>query len=161
MDVELWTKWATLGGALIAAFSGVWSLLIQLRGKRDSYIVCLGSSQPEIVQETMMHVVSLSDHPIQIADYGFIDGDQRLRSIPLELEECFEDTQVIGRGESMLEGYSSVFERGYVRRPVPIGAFARSATQSRPRLSFDSNVAVWKRAVIRMKVLLKGRGYLA
>lgn len=161
MDVELWTKWATLGGAVIAAVSGVWSLLIQLRGKRDSYIVCLGSSQPEIVQEKMMHVVSRSDHPIRIADYGFIDSDYRLRSIQLELEECFDDTQVIGRGESMLEGYSSVFERGYVRRHIPIGAFARSATQSRPRLSFDIDVPFWTRFVVRVRVLLKGRGYLA
>ena len=108
-----------------------------------------------------MHVVSLSDHPIQVSDYGFIDSDHRLRSIQLELEECFDDTQVIGRGESLLDGYSSIFERGYVRRPAPIGAFARSATQSRPRLSFDSDVPFWTRLVIRLRIVLKGRGYLA
>lgn len=160
MDVETWTGWATLAGAVIAAISGVWSLLIQLRGKRDGFIVRLGSSRPEMLQETMLHVVSLSDHPVQIADYGFIDANHRLSSFSLELEEFCEETQVVGRGELLLEGYSSIFERGYLRRTPSIGAFARSATQSRPRLSFRHDVSMWKRLVVRVKVLLKGRRYL-
>lgn len=73
MDVESLTKQITLVGAVIAACTGVWSLWLQMRGKRDHYSVGTGTVRPEIIRETMIHVVSHSDHPIYLADYGFID----------------------------------------------------------------------------------------
>lgn len=160
MDLDAWTAWVTLIGAVVGAITGSVSLWMQLRGKRDHFVVGLGSIRPEICRETLMHVVSRSDHQIQIADYGFIDMNHKLSSIPLELDEDFEDTQIIGRGEPLLEGYSSIFELGYIRRDTPIGAFARSATQTRPRLSFSTDVALWTKLAVRVRVLIKGRGYL-
>ena len=73
MDIESLTKQITLVGAVIAAFTGVWSLWLQMCGMRDHFTVGLRTVRPEIIRETMMHVVSHSDHPIHLADYGFTD----------------------------------------------------------------------------------------
>ncbi|KXO83799.1 hypothetical protein AYK87_06525 [Stutzerimonas stutzeri] len=86
MDVDFWTKWATHAVAVVAAISGVWSLLIQLRGKRDSFKVGMGTISPEVLPEVVMHVVSVSEHPIKISDYGFIELNGQLTSIPMEAE---------------------------------------------------------------------------
>lgn len=86
MDVESLTKQITLVGAVVAACTGVWSLWLQMRGKRDHYSVGTGTVRPEIIRETMIHVVSHSDHPIYLADYGFIDPNFKFSSILLEQE---------------------------------------------------------------------------
>ncbi|WP_415760591.1 hypothetical protein [Pseudomonas sp. LT1P18] len=161
MDVESLTKLITLAGAVIAACTGVWSLWLQMRGKRDRFTVGPGTVRPEILRETAMHVVSHSDHPIQLADYGFIDPDFQFSSIPLEQELYdFHDSHVFTRGESALEKRSDYFEIGYVRRDTPIGAFARSVTQSRPRIGFAYDTPLWKKLCVRTLILVKGRGYL-
>lgn len=161
MDVESLTKLITLVGAVIAACTGVWSLWLQMRGKRDRFTVGPGTVRPEILRETTMHVVSHSDHPIQLADYGFIDPSFQFSSIPLEQELYdFHDSHVFTRGESTLEKRSDYFEIGYIRRDTPIGAFARTVTQSRPRIGFAYDTPVWKKLWVRVLLLVKGRGYL-
>ncbi|MBN3966192.1 hypothetical protein IMW75_13010 [Pseudomonas gregormendelii] len=161
MDVESLTKLITLVGAVIAACTGVWSLWLQMRGKRDRFAVRPGTVRPEIIRETMMHVVSHSDHPIQLADYGFIDPDFKFSSIPLERElSDFHDSHLYQRGESVLEKRSDYFEIGYIRRDTPIGAFAKSVTQSRPTIGFAWDTPVWKKLWVRTLLLVKGRGYL-
>ena len=161
MDVESLTKQITLVGAVIAACTGVWSLWLQMRGKRDHFSVGPGTVRPEIIRETMMHVVSHSDHPIELADYGFIDPDFQFASIPLEQElHDFQDSHVYTRGGSSLEKRSDYFEIGYIRRDTPIGAFARSVTQSRPKIGFAYDTPLWKKLRVRALLLVKGRGYL-
>lgn len=161
MDVESLTKLITLAGAVIAACTGVWSLWLQMRGKRDRFSVGPGTVRPEIAQETMMHVVSHSDHPIQLADYGFIDSDFQFASILLEQElHDFHDSHVYTRGGSTLEKRSDFFEIGYIRRDTPIGAYARTVTQTTPRLGFAYDTPTWKKLWVRARMLIRGRGYL-
>lgn len=161
MDVDFWTKWATLAGVVIAAVSGVWSLLIQLRGKQDSFKVGMGTTSPEAAPLTFLHVVSRSDHPIKICDYGFIESDGRLYSIPMESDLgnhiAYEG---VFRGSSMLEKRGDFFEIGYDRTRQAIGCFALSNLQSKPKLAFSYDTPHWKRLKVRLQVLLKGEAYL-
>ena len=161
MDIESLTKQITLVGAVIAAFTGVWSLWLQMCGKRDHFTVGLGTVRPEIMRETMMHVVSTSDHPIYLADYGFIDPNFRFSSILLEQElNSAHDNNMYACGGSSLEKRSDHFEIGYIRRDLPIGAFARSVTQTRPRIGFAYDAPVWKKIWVRVLLLVNGRAYL-
>ena len=161
MDVDFLTKLITLVGAVIAACTGVWSFWLQMRGKRDHYSVGPGTVRPKIIRETMMHVVSHSDHPIYLADYGFIDTDFQLASILLEQGLLdFHDSHVYTRGGSSLGKRNDYFEIGYIRRDTPIGAFARSVTQTRPKIEFTYNTPAWKKLWVRALLLVKGQGYL-
>lgn len=161
MDVDFWTKWATLGGAVIAAVSGVWSLLIQLRGKRDSFKVGMGTISPEVIEEVVMHVVSISDHPIKISDYGFIELNGQLTSIPMEAElTSYIAHEGLFRGSTTLVKRGDSMEVGYCRRRAVIGCFALTNLQSRPNIAFGYDTPTWKQLWVRLKVLLKGKSYL-
>lgn len=162
MDVDFWTKLATLAGAVIAAVSGVWSLLIQLRGKRDSFKVGMDTISPEATPFTFLHVVSRSDHPIKISDYGFIEENGRLYSIPMEadLGEYIAHEGAF-RGSSFLEKRGDAFEVGYDRTRPVIGCFAMTNLESRPTLAFRRVTPLWMRVWVRVKVWCKGDGYLA
>ncbi len=63
MSIKEFTDYVTLAGAVVAAVAGVWNLIFQMRGKRDLFLVQLGSLSPAIEEETMLSVVSRSDHP--------------------------------------------------------------------------------------------------
>ena len=58
--------WATLVGAIVAGVTGLVNLIIQLRGKRDSFTVAPYSSSHDPDQRAFMHVINLSDHPIKL-----------------------------------------------------------------------------------------------
>jgi len=154
MDVSITKEWVTLGGAFVAAVAGVWNLAIQMTGKRDRFLVRLGPFSPDPTPEKSMHVVSLSDHKILLSDWGFIDKDLKIRSIRVELAfDDFHEFEVYSRGSSLLEDRSDLYEVGYLRRDEPIGAFALSVAQTRPRVYFASHTPLWQRLVVRTKLL--------
>lgn len=161
MDVDSWTKWTTLAVAVVAAVSGVWSLLIQLRGKRDSFKVGMGTISPEVIPEVVMHVVSISEHPIKVSDYGFVELTGQLTSIPMEAElASYISHEGLFRGATLLEKRGDSMEVGYCRRRAVIGCFALTNLQSRPKLAFSYDTPIWKRIKVRLQTWWKGKAYL-
>lgn len=152
----------TVIGAVIAAVTGIWNLVLQMRGKSDNYIVALHAIRPILEEETVMHVVSLSDHPIALKDWGFIEPDGRLTSIHLAWEtgELMSD-EIVLRGEADLVARGATFESGYRRRSRPAGAYAISVTQTRPRVCFEPDTPYWRRLSIRWQLVRKGSRYFA
>lgn len=160
MDVDFWTKWATLAVAVVAAISGVWSLLIQLRGKRDNFKVGMGTISPEVLPETVMHVVSISEHPIKIADYGFIELNGQLTSIPMEAELTdYIAHEGLFRGAMLLEKRGDSMEVGYCRRKAVIGCFALTNLQAHPKIAFNYDTSLWNKIKVRSQLYWKGKSY--
>ena len=155
MNIDELGNVITVFGAAIAAVASVWSLALQIRGKRDRFTVQLGGISPSTDQETMLHVVSLSDHTVRLADWGFIEADGRFRSFQLDCETGdIQAEQVVSRGDPELDTFGAYFEAGYVRKKHPAGVFARSITQCRPRVRFDASTQFWRRAWIRLRLLV-------
>ncbi|WP_271007050.1 hypothetical protein [Pseudomonas aeruginosa] len=161
MDLEAWTGWVTLGGAVIAAISGVWSLVIQIRGKKDSFKVGMGTVSPEPIPETVMHVVSSSEHPIKVSDYGFIETSGKLTSILMEAElASYIAHEGLFRGSSILEKRGDSMEVGYCRTRPVIGCYALTNLQERPKIAFSYDTPIFRRIVVRTRIWAKGSGYL-
>jgi hypothetical protein len=155
------TEWVTVFGAAIAAITGSWNLLLQFRGKRDHFVVRLGSVSPTIEQETMLHVISHSDHPIALTDWGFVEANGRFTSLRMEWEVgTLQSEEVSSRGASELSGFGASFETGHVRSTIPLGAYAMSVTQKRPCVCFASGMPPWRRVWIRLRLRLQPH-YLA
>jgi hypothetical protein len=148
-------------GALIAAATGIWNLGLLLRGKRDCFIVGLGSVSPNIDREETMHVISRSEHSVKLVDWGFIEADGTFRSVPMDWEAgSLRNEEIRSGGSSNLASFGDHFETGYVRPDPPHGAFARSITQHRPRLCFDPSMPHYKRLRIRARLCFQPH-YLA
>jgi hypothetical protein len=161
MSIKELTDYVTLVGAVIAAAAGVWNLLLQMRGKRDRFLVRLGAMSPTIEEETMMSVVSRSDHPIRLIDWGFIEANGSFTSFILEWEVGgLHSEEITARGAPRLENFGLHFETGYVRRESPMGAYAISATQSRPIVTFDTSMPFWRQVWIRLRLVFQPN-YLA
>lgn len=164
MDVKFLNEWGTFAGAVIAAITGLTSLFLQFRGKRDNFAVGLDTVTPYAGTETFMNVVSLSDHPIEIVDYGFIEerGERKQEefwSFPEASEHdpaLMSEGVVMMRGSRFLKERNASFESGMDYGPTVIGAFAKSITQKRPKLKFRANVGLWTRIRIRWRVFRRG-----
>ena len=153
MDIKGIGEWITVIGATVAAIASVWNLALQVRGKRDRLVVGLGSVSPSTDEETLLHVVSYSDHPIKLSDWGFIEADGRFSSIVMDWETgTLRSAEVLTRGSSELVGFGSHFESGCVRREAPSGAYAVSITRRSPFLYFDSAMPRWRRLWIRVRL---------
>ncbi|MBF4210166.1 hypothetical protein EI533_20775 [Pseudomonas donghuensis] len=162
MDIEFWTKWVTLAGATIAAASGVWSLKLQMQGKRDAYKLGMGTVMPEAIEEEFLNVVSCCDHPIKFADYGFLDHKGKIQSIVMtaDVDPHFAH-RLIQRGSVKLEKRGDHFEIGYLSRQRIIGCFARTNLELRPRLAFASSTSFLQRTWVWFRIRIKGTRYLA
>lgn len=161
MSIKEFTDYVTLAGAVVAAVAGVWNLIFQMRGKRDLLLVQLGSLSPTIEEETMLSVVSRSDHPVRLTDWGFIEANGSFTSFLMEGEVGdLQSEDITSRGNARLESFGQHFETGYVRRERPLGAYAISATQRRPVITFDTGMPMWRRGWIRMRLLFQS-SYLA
>ena len=138
--------WVTAVAAFVAAVAGIWNLLLQIRGKRDRFVVRLGGASPSIDQETMLHVVSLADHPIKLTDWGFIEASGRFNSFHMDWQTGnLHNEEITSHGTSELKGFGAYFETGYRRKDAPLGAYAISATQTRPHICFAQTVPLWTR----------------
>jgi hypothetical protein len=99
MSIKDLTDYVTLVGALIAAAAGVWNLLLQMRGKRDRFLVRLGAMSPTIEEEPMLSAVSRSDQPIRLMDWGFIEANGSITSFLIEWEVGdLQSVQITSRG---------------------------------------------------------------
>lgn len=153
MSFDELAKAVTVFGVVVAAVTGVWNLYLQLRGKSDHFVVGLGSVSPDINPETMLHVVSRSDHRIQLTDWGYIEADCRFTSFYLEWHAGdLQPDKIVDQGSSDLAGFGTFFETGYVRTKPAFGAYARSVTQRRPRLCFAPEMPYWKRLWIMARL---------
>lgn len=156
MSVKEVGDWVTLVGASVAAVTGVWNLSLRLRGKRDHFVVRLGSASPTIDQETMLRVVSHSDHPVKLTDCGFINADGRFASIRMHWEAgALHSDEITSRGSSELGHFGAHFETGHIRREPPLGAYAISITQRRPTLAFAPEMPFHRRLWIRGRLWLQ------
>jgi hypothetical protein len=154
-------EWVTAVSAMIAAVTGIWSVWWQTRGKHDRFSVGLGSVTPAIEQETILHVVNVSNHAISLKDWGFIEPSGQFDSLPLAYEAgSLQNEEITSRGSPTLVERNATFETGYIRTHNPIGAYAISVTQSRPRLCFYSDTPHWRRLRVRLRLLSRSN-YLA
>ncbi len=153
MSLKEFTEWITVSGVLVAAITGVWNLYLQFRGKRDRFVVRLGGVAPSIEPETMLHVVSYADHPIKLTDWGFIEADGRFSSFRMDWETGDLHTEEItDRGSAELKQFGEHYETGYLRSKAPLGAYAISITQTRPRVCFAPAMPQWRRVWIRVRL---------
>lgn len=156
MNIKDFTDYTTFIGAVIAAIAGVWNLVIQMRGKRDNFLVRLGSLSPDMEPETKMCVVSRSDHPIRLIDWGFIESDGVFRSLIVEWEiGGLLSHEITQKGNFRLESFGQYYETGYQRIQIPMGAYAISATQRIPIITFDSGMPMWRRIWIRLRLFFQ------
>jgi hypothetical protein len=154
MDLESAKDWVTTAGACVAAIAGVWNLAIQMRGRRDRFLVRAGSFFPDGQPGDFMHVISLSDHQVRLADWGFIDDDLKIRSIRVELAyDQWNEHRARILGDPILEKRNDLYEVGYERKNSVIGAFALSVSQTRPRAYFHSSTPLWIQLRMRLKLL--------
>jgi hypothetical protein len=147
---------ATLVGVIVAAATGIWNLVLLMRGKRDSFILRSGTVSPDIYPQEILSVVSKSDHPIALADWGFIEANGTFSSIPMDAAaDPSMNEDLMKTGSIKLAAWGDTFETGYRRRDESIGVFARTVTQTLPRLAFDSNAPLWRRCWIRVRLLFQ------
>lgn len=138
---------------VVSTISGVSKLVLLCRGKYDNFEVRLGSVSPTIDLETMMNVVSHSDHPIKLTDWGFIESDGRFNSFRMSWETGnIHNEEISSRGSSELSGFGQYYETGYVRRTLPFGAYAMTTTQRRPRFCFSSAMTYRRRVWIGLRL---------
>jgi len=156
MSIKELTDYVTLAGAVVAALTSSVNLLLQMRGKHDRFLVRLGTTSPTIEQETMLSVVSQSDHPMRLTDWGFVEANGTFTSFIMEWEVgAFNGKEITSRGSAALESFGQHFETGYVRREEPSGAYAISATQQRPVITFNTTMPLWRRFFIRLRLVFQ------
>jgi hypothetical protein len=168
MDIEIAGRWLTLiaavigaGAGIIAAVTGLWNLYLLMRGKQDAFLVGMGAATPTIEEETVLHVISRSDHQIKLKDWGFIDSTGHLQSLRFNYEAGeLNSDEIMSRGSSCLKERGDVFETGYISRKTILGAYAISMTQRRPRICFQDGATLWWRLRIWLRLVRLGDRYL-
>lgn len=140
-------KWVTLIAAVLAAIGS----FLNLRGKRDKIKVGYGPLHPPLDSKEYVHVVSLSDHPIDIIDYGFVMQRGQLLSLPDRLAHDPYDGECFIDGSRKLESRNEAFEGSIalMGMGLPVGAYARTNSQTRPTIDFRWDMPWWKRLWFR------------
>lgn len=148
--------WITATGAAVAAITGIVNLGLLLRGKRDKFEIRMGPVSPTYYEESMFHVVSKSDHPIKLRDWGFINERRKFESFLLDFD-CgqLHDEHVVQQGKPELEKHGAYYGTGYIRTNNPIGAYALSVGQTRPQVAFSSDTPLSVRLRVRLRLLFR------
>ena len=148
-------KWVTLAGAVLGAVTGVLNLWWKYREKSDRIRVACGLIDPQISPGEFLHVVNLCDHPVRLADYGFVMRTGKLLSLPqLDADEpC--DNERITYGNALLETRNSSFETGTTLRDHSVGVYARTTNQSKPQITFRKDSPLWLCFWLRLRILMK------
>lgn len=146
--------WAAISGVLATFGLGVWGVWMKLTEKADRVKVGLGAVRPEIDYRETLHVVSRCDHPIKLADYGFVDSRGQICSLPYMFEAAGagDDFDVMSRGTTALEKRNDSFEIGLPMKERQVAACARTTAQDRYTLGFAPDVAIWRRLYLRFKL---------
>jgi hypothetical protein len=148
-------KWVTLIASVLAAVASVWNFWWKYREKSDRIKVGYGLIDPQIDPGDFLNVVSLCDHPVRIADYGYVMRDGKLLSLPRCDADEPDDTERITYGSLLLENRNASFETGLVLRDHPVGVYARTSSQSWPQIAFRDDTPNWMRYWLRMKLRKK------
>nr|GEU29185.1 hypothetical protein [Tanacetum cinerariifolium] len=133
------TKWITLAGAVVGGVTGALTYWSKVSEKHDRIKVGFGSLSPPVASGEALHVLSQSDHKLQIHDYGFVDESGRLLSLPDLWANSLDDRDdgTCTRGTTTLEKRGEIWEVAYVRlRDRQIGAYAMTVGQTRRRVNF-------------------------
>lgn len=142
-------------GILISAIGGVIVIHEKFSQKKDKYVIRFGHYHPEMSDKDAMFIVSKSYHSISIRDYGFVMENGELDSLPWARECASEsdnyDFEQNGRSKDMK--FNQVVEFKYRTSEILIGAFAISATQNFPRVSFARKVSYLQRLLLYLKIL--------
>lgn len=149
------TKWVTLAGAVIGGVTGAMTYWSKATEKRDRIKVSFGPLTPPIAPGESLYVVSQSDHKLQLRDYGFIDKNGRLLSLPDMWANSFDDDGdgSATRGSTSLVTRNDIWEVAYVRlRDEQIGAYAITVSQTMRRLDFHDNLPKYRRFYLRLKI---------
>lgn len=161
MNEDLLLKWITMFSAIIAAVVSILNLWLSHKGKTDKFRVGLYFVRPDVSPGHVMHVVSLSDQPIEIVDFGFIYEDGNIESLPFACEVGeFASCELIHHGCTTLKKRGDFFESGFDVnvKQVIIGAFARSITQQKNKYYFLSKITLFERVKFwskRRKILVE------
>ena len=148
-------KWVTLVASVLAAVASGWNLWWKYREGSDKIKVVFGLIDPQISPGECLHVVSLCDHPIRIADYGYVIRTGNLLSIPqLDADDPNDDGHIT-YGSRLLETRNAYFEAGRILRSRPVGVYARTTSQSRPQIAFRDDTPTWMRYWLRLKIRMK------
>ncbi len=117
-------------------------------------MVAYGLIGPQASPGEFLHVVSLCDHPVRLADFGYVVRSGKLLSLPqMDAEEPGDER--ITYGTMLLEKRNDSFETGTILRNRPAGVYARTTSQSRPNIVFLDDTALWMRYWIRMKIRMR------
>lgn len=145
-------KWVTLAGAVVGAVAGVLNLWWKYREKSDRIRVALDLIDPQISPGEFLHVVNLCDHPIRLADYGFVMRTGKLLSLPqLDADEPCGNERIT-YGSALLETRNSSFETGTTLRDRPVGVYARTTNQSKPQITFRNDTPLWLCCWLRLRI---------
>lgn len=152
-------KWVTIAGAVIAALVSSAYLWLKFREKTDKIKVGVDPLEPPIEPGYWLNVVSLSDHQMNLKDYGFIDETGRLFSLPQHwADEPINDERIVIRGNRSFTQRGDLFEVGNIElRNNPVGAFAITVGQSYYTLGFRYDISWCKQLWMRIKVRWKPR----
>lgn len=138
--------WLTFLGAVGGGVTGALNLWWKATEKADKIHVGWGSIGADDLPQSMIHVVSRCDHPIEIADYGYVLSTGRLFSLPDHWAHGDpDDPEGLNRGTTRLAGRSDSYEVGTVTYRQIVGCYARTSTQRRVRLAFRPGVSLFRR----------------
>lgn len=82
MTFEVVQKWVTSIGVVIAAGVSILNFRYSLSAKSDKIKVGFGPIRPPLAPGDWLYVVSRRDHSMTLRDYGFIDNEGGLHSLP-------------------------------------------------------------------------------
>jgi len=147
MLIDALQKWGTLAASVLAAVASLLNLCWKYLEKSDRIKVACGLIDPQISPGEFLNVVSLCDHPVRLADYGYVMRTGKLLSLP----QCDAEEPDYQR----LENRNASFETGTTLRDRPAGVYARTISQSRPQIAFRHDTPNWIRYWIRIKIRRK------
>lgn len=149
-DIEATQKWVTLIAAVLAAAASMLNLWWKFREKADKIKVACDLISPQISPGEFLHVVSMCDHPVQLADYGYVMRTGTLLSIPQLDADDPDDESRLTYGGMLLERRNASFETGLSLREWPVGVYARTTSQTWPTMAFRYDTSHWMRLWLRM-----------
>lgn len=148
-------KLVTLIAAVLAAVASILNLWWKYREKTDKIKVACDPIDPQIEPGEFLHVVSLCDHPVRLADYGFVMRTGKLLSLPYLFTNEPDNDPPTTIGSLLLDSRNASFETGTTLRDRPVGVYARTTTQTRPTVAFRHDTPGWMRPWLRLRICWK------